>query len=102
MKLVRYAGSLGTAGWGCISGDSVFPVEGDPLDCPRIGSIGTSLHSVRLLAPCEPRKVIGIAINFRGATGLTDGMSEPLVFLKAGTSVCGAEDDIVCPFAGAK
>jgi 2-keto-4-pentenoate hydratase/2-oxohepta-3-ene-1,7-dioic acid hydratase in catechol pathway len=43
---------------------------------------------------------VALAINFPGATGLTETMPEPLVFLKAGTSACGPYDDIVSPFPG--
>jgi len=102
MKLVRYSDSSGNPVWGAISEESVHSIDGDPLDTPRLGSIVGPTNSVRLLAPCQPRKIIGIAINFPGATGLTENMTEPLVFLKAGTSVCGANDDIICPFSNAE
>lgn len=99
MKLVRYIDSSGHPVYGSVSGDSVFPIDGDPLSQFHLGSTGAPLQSLRLLAPCRPSKIIGIAINFPGATGLSETMTEPLVFLKAGTSACGAADDIVCPFA---
>jgi 2-keto-4-pentenoate hydratase/2-oxohepta-3-ene-1,7-dioic acid hydratase in catechol pathway len=99
MKLVRYSDSSGKPAWGVISGASVYALDGDPLDTSRLGSIAGPTDSLRLLAPCRPGKIIGIAINFPGASGLTENMAEPLVFLKAGTSVCGPGDDIICRFS---
>src|SRR5215470_2012402 len=101
MKLVRYVDSSGQPAWGSVSGESIFAIDGDPLDQPRISSTPMPIRSARLLAPCRPRKIIGIAINFPGATGLVENMTEPLVFLKAGTSACSPGDDIVCPFENA-
>jgi 2-keto-4-pentenoate hydratase/2-oxohepta-3-ene-1,7-dioic acid hydratase in catechol pathway len=57
------------------------------------------LTEARLLAPCQPGKVIGMAINFPGATGLAPDFKEPLVFLKTGTSVIGSGETIISPFS---
>ncbi len=58
-----------------------------------------ALKDVVLRAPCKPGKVIGIAINYPGASGLTGEAHEPLVFIKPTTSVIGPDQTIVCPFA---
>lgn len=69
---------------------------------PWDGGVATSravkLDDVRLLAPCKPRKVLGMAINFPGATGLAEGAQEPLVFFKNGNSIIGPKDTIISPF----
>ena len=58
---------------------------------PWLGGIATNqlipLAEVKLMAPCEPRKIIATAINYPGATGSTEKMEEPLVFFKPSTSV---------------
>src|SRR5437870_7773388 len=97
MKIVRYLDS-GSVQWGCVTGDSVFHLNGDPFDNPKAGSLVGSLRSKKLLAPCQPRKIVALGINYPGATGLTPTMTEPLVFLKGGTSASGPYDDIVSPF----
>lgn len=71
-------------------------------NAPWVGGEATSrmvkLHDVRLLAPCKPGKVLGMAINFPGATGLAGDSQEPLVFFKNGGSVIGPNDTIISPF----
>ena len=97
MKIVRYL-EAGTPAWGCVSSESIFRLDGDPFHKPQQGSLVGPLRSATLLAPCQPRKIVAVGINYPGATGLTETMTEPLVFLKAGTSACGPNDDIVSPF----
>jgi 2-keto-4-pentenoate hydratase/2-oxohepta-3-ene-1,7-dioic acid hydratase in catechol pathway len=71
-------------------------------DAPWLGgtkqTVEFNLTSVKLLAPCTPRKIIATAINYEGSTGLPEGAKEPLVFLKPSTSVIGPGDTIVSPF----
>src|SRR5262245_40672594 len=97
MKIVRYLNS-GSHSWGCVLDQVVFALNGDPLNKPTAGARVGSIESVKLLAPCRPGKIIALGINYPGATGLTETMAEPLVFLKAGTSACGPYDDVVSPF----
>jgi len=97
MKIVRYL-DRGAPAWGSTIEGAVFQLSRDPLDQFSIGPQVGTLESVRLLAPCRPGKIIALGINFPRATGLTATMTEPLVFLKPGTSVCGPYDDIVSPF----
>jgi len=56
------------------------------------------LGEVELLAPCQPGKIIATAINYPGATGLTNKVDEPLVFIKPSSSVIGPKQMIVSPF----
>ena len=73
---------------------------------PWLGGIATNqlipLAEVKLMAPCEPRKIIATAINYPGATGLSEKMDEPLVFFKPSTSVIGPNDPIISPMSGLK
>ena len=57
-----------------------------------------SLGEVELLAPCQPGKIIATAINYPGVTGLTEKVSEPLVFIKPSSSVIGHNQTIISPF----
>ena len=54
---------------------------------------------VKLLAPCQPGKVVATAINYPGATGLNKGANEPLFFIKPSSSVIGPGQSIISPFS---
>ena len=76
----------------------VYELVGEPLGECRRGELVGDLASVKLLAPCTPRKVAAVAINFPGIDRYTPEMKEPLVLLKAGTSVCGPGAPVMNPF----
>jgi 2-keto-4-pentenoate hydratase/2-oxohepta-3-ene-1,7-dioic acid hydratase in catechol pathway len=57
------------------------------------------LKEVELLAPCQPTKVVSVAINYLGVSGLIDKNKEPLVFLKPASSVIGVGQTIQSPFS---
>jgi len=46
----------------------------------------------------KPSKIIGIAVNYEGATGLDDTMSEPLIFLKGSNTFLNNNEKIKIPF----
>lgn len=98
MKLVRFEkdGSLPAFGW--LENDFLYRLEGNPLDSARPGESVGPLDSVRLLAPCQPGKILAVAINYPGIEGYSPSMKEPLVFIKPGTSVCAPGDPVVNPF----
>lgn len=98
MKLVRYKSDDSTAEFGCVENNRVYGLIGDPLEEPGRGELIGELGSVKLLAPCTPRKVVAVAINFPGIDHYTPDMKEPLVFLKPSTCVCGPGDPVINPF----
>lgn len=102
MKLLRYRDPRGAERFGCLDAQGlVRALDGNPLAQPAAGPVVGRLEELPLLAPCQPTKVVGLAVNYRGATGYTPTMQEPLVFLKPATSVCGPQDAVACPFPGA-
>lgn len=98
MRLVRYVDMQGRPKFGCVEGNQVYGLIGDPLGESRRGDAAGEMGKVKLLAPCEPRKVAAVAINFPGIDRYTPDMKEPLVLLKPGTSVCGPGDSVINPF----
>lgn len=62
---------------------------------------GLALDQVRLLAPLKPSKIVCVGRNYRDhAAELGNKMpEEPLLFLKAPSSVIGTEEEIVLPAA---
>ena len=98
MKLLRYQRGDLEPSFGCLVDGDVHRLEGDPLVDPTPGERVGPLDSVRLLAPCEPGKVVAMAINFPGIEGWSEAMAEPVVFIKPSTSVCGPGDPVINPF----
>lgn len=98
MRLIRYQLNKSLPEYGCIQKEEIYHISGDPLSNYTIEHKVGKLNEVKLLAPCQPSKVIAVAINFEGIDGYYPEMQEPMVFIKPGTSICGPEDDIINPF----
>lgn len=94
-RFVRYALD-GGARYGVIEDDVVVRLDGAPWDDPARGE-ATALEAVRLLAPCEPRKVLAVGRNYRSHLGDREVPAEPGLFVKLPTSIVGPGDDIVLP-----
>ncbi len=92
MRLARFRadGDIFTAG---VKGDSLVEIEGNPL--PR----EFSLDEVKLLAPCNPSKIVAIGLNYVDHAGEVNlpVPEEPLLFLKPSSSVIGPGDAILLP-----
>ncbi|HYK90552.1 MAG TPA: fumarylacetoacetate hydrolase family protein, partial [Acidobacteriota bacterium] len=99
MKLCRFLHD-GAARLGRIEGEEVIVCEGDLLGAlSKTGEI-LALDSVRLLAPVTPGKIIGIGRNYAAHAqelGNVPPEAEPLIFLKAPSSVLSPENPIVLP-----
>jgi 2-keto-4-pentenoate hydratase/2-oxohepta-3-ene-1,7-dioic acid hydratase in catechol pathway len=101
MKIVRYTDKkTNRPVYGALERNNVYPVVGfpfsTPINCYERNEI--PYDEAILLAPCEPTKVIALAINYKGATGQTADMSEPLVFLKSSNTVVDANYTVELPF----
>ena len=98
MKLVRFLKG-GVASWGIVEGSTVYEVVGSVYEEPRKGGAVGELDSLKLRAPCEPKKIVGAAMNYHSL--LKDHGThipvEPVIFLKAPTSVIATEEQIVIP-----
>ena len=97
MKVVR-VGSGPMVHYGVLDGENVQVWSDVPWNGGAPTEKNIPLSETRLLAPCQPGKIIGVAINFPGASGLAADFKEPLVFLKPGTSVIGPDEAIASPF----
>ena len=83
--------------WAIIEGETVYRLNGSPFENPSRGDQIGSLGSTRLLAPCEPSKVLCIGLNYRAhaAESGQEVPKEPLMFWKPATTVIGPGDDVV-------
>ena len=97
MKIVRYK-TNGIPAFGCVENNTIYNLVGDPLLDVQKGEVIGTLDSLRLLAPCHPKKIIAMAINFPGIDGYSTEMSEPLVFIKPTSCLANPGDTIKNPF----
>jgi len=98
VRLIRYTYQENPPAFGIVDGTDVYRALGDPLSDVRRGQGVAGLKDITLLAPCEPTKVIAVAINFKGIEGFSAAMKEPLVFVKPATCVCAPNTRICNPF----
>ena len=84
MKLVRVEVS-GEIYYGSLVDEHINPITSSIFDDTiRVdSSISHHLKDVNILPPVCPSKIIATAINYQGATGLSPGITEPLVFNKS-------------------
>ncbi len=96
MRIARVEAG-GQPAWAIIEGDVVYRLEGSPFDNPRRGDRIGDLGLAKLLAPCQPTKVVCIGLNYRAHAAETgqELPKEPLMFLKPPTSVIGPGDEVV-------
>jgi len=100
MRIVRcLAGGMTT--YGAVLDGEVYALKGDsPFVVPLVagGRLGT-LEEVRLLAPCEPSKIVAIGRNYvaHAQEHGAEVPKEPLIFLKPPSSVIAAGETIVLP-----
>ncbi len=95
-RFVRYS-IAGKTGYGILEGETIRELNGDFLS----GGIPTGrtlkVAEVRLLAPCEPSKVIAIGLNYRSHLGGRPAPEYPGLFTKLPTTIIGPGDSIVFP-----
>lgn len=105
MKICRYvmrdASSPDSAlpRYGLIEGENVIEISGPPWGKWSRGSRSARIADVRLLAPVEPSKIVGIGRNYaaHAAEMGNEVPKEPLIFLKPPSSLIGPEEAIVLP-----
>ena len=100
MKIVRFAVD-GTVGYGLLQDKSIQAIEGKPFSQLKLADRHYQCHQVKLLAPCEPSKIIAMGLNFHSHARELDLPlpNSPLTFLKPSTAVIGPGDNIVYPSA---
>ncbi len=105
MRIVRFEAE-GGSGYGVLEENAIRGLRGSPFTDSGVGggSLGFDgktydAGKVKLLAPCNPSKLVCLGVNYRShaeETGLPlPGL--PLIFLKPSTAVIGPEENIVLP-----
>jgi 2-keto-4-pentenoate hydratase/2-oxohepta-3-ene-1,7-dioic acid hydratase in catechol pathway len=100
MRIVRFE-LTGRTGYGILAGEKIDVLWSTPYDGGLNNTVGEimSLPAVKLLAPCEPSKIVALGLNYRDHAAEFGHPipAEPLIFLKPSSAVIGPDDDIVYP-----
>jgi len=103
MRIVRVEDASGRVVYGRHDGQRVLRIEGDPLDGgPRVTD--EPVQVARLLAPVAPPSIFAIGMNYREHARETgrEVPSEPVIFMKAVTSLNHPGSPIVLPAVSSK
>ncbi len=99
MRIVRYQAKNEAPRYGWILDDKVGGIEGDPFTEYRRLKAELPLEEVRLLAPCQPGKIICVGRNY--AEHAREHNAEvpkvPLIFMKPPSSIINPGDTVILP-----
>lgn len=95
-KYVRYE-SAGKVSYGVLDGEVIHELSGDLFASPAQSGKDVKLSAVRLLAPCDPRKVIAVGLNYKTHLGERPAAAYPGLFAKLPSAIVGPEATIVYP-----
>ena len=99
MKLVRY-GIRGEVAYGALEGNGVIRrLAGSPFDSLVVGSDSDPIEQVRLLAPVDAPRIIGVGLNYVSHIKESNQVAPtlPMLFMKHPSSVIGPGAPIVYP-----
>lgn len=99
MRLIRFVDAQGLVQYGqSVDAEHARPIRGNVFGEHSAGK--DAVRITRRLAPCEPPNIIAIGRNYRDHAkemASTADETEPLIFLKATTSIIGPDDAIELP-----
>ncbi|MGH9674909.1 MAG: fumarylacetoacetate hydrolase family protein, partial [Bryobacteraceae bacterium] len=87
----------GAASYGLVEGDSVRPISGSLFGRHKPNGTKVRLSSVKLLAPCEPPKILAVGLNYRSHIGNRPAPTRPEIFYKPISSLQRPDGEIVIP-----
>jgi 2-keto-4-pentenoate hydratase/2-oxohepta-3-ene-1,7-dioic acid hydratase in catechol pathway len=99
MRIIRYQLKNETPRYGWIHEDNLGEIEGNPFGEYRRLKAETPLQNARLLAPCQPSKIVCVGRNYvEHAKELGNDVPKiPLIFLKPPSSIINPGDTILLP-----
>jgi Rv2993c-like, N-terminal len=95
-RYVRYSAN-GKTSYGILEEDSIQELKGNFLDDITPTGITIPRAEARLLAPCEPSKVLAVGRNYQSHLGERMAPASPGVFLKLPSCIIGPGEAIVIP-----
>lgn len=96
MRFVRFE-FQGQVRYGQVTGDRVIALDGDLFGRWEKTETTYPLAGVRLLAPCQPGKILGVGLNFRSHLSGRPEPQKPELFWKPASAVIGPDEAIVLP-----
>jgi 2-keto-4-pentenoate hydratase/2-oxohepta-3-ene-1,7-dioic acid hydratase in catechol pathway len=99
LRIVRFSEGQSNPTYGVLEGEVIRGIKGDVWGEFEVGGTIARLEGVRLLAPCQPRKVVAVGLNYLDHAQETGNEvpQEPVIFMKPSTTVIGHMDDIIYP-----
>lgn len=99
MRIIRYQNNEGAAVYGWMLEDKVGEIQGNIFGEYRRREARIPLKELKLLAPCEPSKIICVGRNYvEHARELGNEVPKvPLIFLKPPSSVISNGENIILP-----
>lgn len=99
MRYVRfvYPAEPGTSAYGVLEGDVVYELAAPPYGGEERTGLFYPLTDVRLVAPCQPSKVLAVGLNYRSHLGGRPEPERPGLFAKLPSAVIGTGQPIVIP-----
>lgn len=99
MKIVRYQNNREAPKYGWMLDDKVGEIEGDVFGEYRRREAKTPVAELKLLAPCEPSKIVCVGRNYvEHARELGNDVPQvPLIFLKPPSSIISNGEHIILP-----
>ena len=95
-KYVRYTAG-GTTALGILEGDTIRELKGDLFAQPVPTGRTVKLADVKLLPPCDPKKVIAVGLNYKTHLGERPAAEYPGLFAKYPSSIIAHGENIVIP-----
>ncbi len=98
MRLVKYQHES-TALFGEVEGETIHELSGSIFDQHTRTGRTVLIGDVKILPPCEPSKIIAAGLNYHAhaAEAGKTAPAEPLIFLKAPSSVIAHKEPVVLP-----
>jgi 2-keto-4-pentenoate hydratase/2-oxohepta-3-ene-1,7-dioic acid hydratase in catechol pathway len=95
-KYVRYR-SDGAICYGIVDGETVREISGGLFGSRTPTGVTHPLSSVKLLAPCEPSKILCVGLNYKSHLGGRPQPAHPEMFYKPVTALLDPGEPIVLP-----
>src|SRR3990172_9954942 len=99
MRIVRYKTNGDAPKYGWMLDDKIGEIQGEMFGEYRRREAKTPVANVKLVAPCEPTKILCVGRNYvEHAKELGNEVPKvPLIFLKPPSSIISPDDLIVLP-----
>jgi 2-keto-4-pentenoate hydratase/2-oxohepta-3-ene-1,7-dioic acid hydratase in catechol pathway len=96
IKYIRYRSAAGVS-YGILHGDTIHEMHGGLFGSHAETGAFHKLSNVKLLAPCQPGKIMGVGLNYRSHLGGRPQPAHPEMFYKPVTALQDPDEPIAIP-----